>query len=183
MSRGDAYDSTYERREAAGEDVHGEANFVRSYSPRSVLDAGCGTGRVGRELARHGIEVVGVDLDDEMLETARAKCPSAMWITGDLSTIDLGRRFDVVVMAGNVINFAVPSRRQAVVENLARHLNPGGLLVSGHAVRPDGCSPADFESWATRCGLEAVEHWSTWARDAWRPDSRYSLAVLRLTSD
>ena len=68
---GDAYDSTYERRAAAGENVHGEADFVQTFSPASVLDAGCGTGRVGRELARRGIEVVGVDIDAEMLETAK----------------------------------------------------------------------------------------------------------------
>jgi 2-polyprenyl-3-methyl-5-hydroxy-6-metoxy-1,4-benzoquinol methylase len=60
---GDVYDATYERRAAAGEDVHGEANFVERFAPRSVLDAGCGTGRVGRELARRGLDVVGVDID------------------------------------------------------------------------------------------------------------------------
>lgn len=48
---------------ATGADVHGEATFVRAYAPASVLDAGCGTGRVAIELARHGIEVVGVDVD------------------------------------------------------------------------------------------------------------------------
>jgi 2-polyprenyl-3-methyl-5-hydroxy-6-metoxy-1,4-benzoquinol methylase len=68
---GDAYDARYERRAAAGEDVHGEAEFVLRFAPASVLDAGCGTGRVGRELARRGIDVVGVDIDPEMLDTAR----------------------------------------------------------------------------------------------------------------
>src|SRR2546430_3503284 len=53
--------------------VHGEANFVVRFAPASVLDGGCGTGRVGRELARRGIEVVGVDIDPQMLATARRK--------------------------------------------------------------------------------------------------------------
>jgi 2-polyprenyl-3-methyl-5-hydroxy-6-metoxy-1,4-benzoquinol methylase len=52
---GEVYDATYERRAAAGEDVHGEANFVQRFAPASVLDAGCGTGRVGIELARRGL--------------------------------------------------------------------------------------------------------------------------------
>ena len=72
---GDAYDATYERRAAAGENVHGEADFVERFAPASVLDAGCGTGRVGRELARRGRDVVGVDLDPAMLATARQKAP------------------------------------------------------------------------------------------------------------
>ena len=42
---------------------------------RRVLDAGCGTGRVAIELARRGIEVVGVDADPDMLERARRRAP------------------------------------------------------------------------------------------------------------
>ena len=72
---GDVYDSTYDSRAAAGENVHGEADFVERFAPASVLDAGCGTGRVGRELARRGRDVVGVDLDPAMLATARQKAP------------------------------------------------------------------------------------------------------------
>ncbi len=60
---------------ARGESVHGEADFVMRYSPASVLDAGCGTGRVGIELAARGVEVVGVDLDEKMLNAARCKAP------------------------------------------------------------------------------------------------------------
>src|ERR1700686_3077041 len=118
LGRGDRYERTYELRAAAGEDVHGEANFVMRFSPGSVLDAGCGTGRVGRELFRRGVDVVGVDLDAEMLETARARCPSASWIEGDISSIRLDRAFDVVLTAGNVINFVIPELRQQALENL-----------------------------------------------------------------
>src|SRR5437867_6046107 len=105
---GDAYDATYERRAAAGEDVHGEADFVERFAPASVLDAGCGTGRVGRELARRGVEVVGVDIDAAMLNTARRKAPSVEWRLADLATVDLSRSFDAIVMAGNVMIFLTP---------------------------------------------------------------------------
>ena len=86
---GDAYDATYARRAAAGEDAQGEANFVQRFAPTSVLDAGCGTGRVGRELARRGLDVVGVDLDPEMLATARRVAPTVNWHLEDLMTVDL----------------------------------------------------------------------------------------------
>lgn len=89
---GDAYDEPYERRTAAGEDVHGEANFVSGYDVKSVLDAGCGTGRVARELARRGLDVVGVDLDPVMLATGQRKVPEIEWHVADLETIDLGGR-------------------------------------------------------------------------------------------
>src|SRR5574338_1119724 len=104
----DEYEAQYEAEAAAGNDVHGEANFVCAYEPRSVLDAGCGTGRVGRELARRGIDVAGVDIDPEMLATARRKAPDVAWHAADLATIDLGRAFDAIVMAGNVMIFLAP---------------------------------------------------------------------------
>src|SRR5437870_7507854 len=97
--RGDDYDATYTKREAEGQNVHGEADFVESFHPKSVLDAGCGTGRVGIELARLGIEVVGVDIDPGMLATAARNAPHVEWHLDDLSTVNLNRRFDAIVMA------------------------------------------------------------------------------------
>ena len=180
LSRGERYERTYELRSAAGEDVHGEANFVTRFSPASLLDAGCGTGRVGRELYRRGVDVGGVDLDGDMLTTARDRCPSASWIEGDISAIHLDRTFDIVLMAGNVINFVIPDSRRRVVDNLVRHLRPGGLLINGHSIRPDGCPPAVFAGWADAAGLELVERWSTWDRDAFVEGSEYCLTVHRL---
>lgn len=180
MSRGDRYERTYELRAAAGEEVHGEANFVMRFSPTSVLDAGCGTGRVGRELRRRGVDVVGVDVDAEMLETARARCPSVEWIEGDISAISLGRKFDIVLMAGNVINFVIPERRQRALENLVQHLRPEGLVINGHSIRPDGCPPATFEDWAKALNLELIERWSTWDQDPFTEGSEYGLTVHRL---
>src|SRR5687768_18622496 len=85
---GEEYDAPYAERAAAGQNVHGEADFVEAFKPESVLDAGCGTGRVGAELARRRIEVVGVDIDHRMLNTARDKAPHLQSHLGDLATID-----------------------------------------------------------------------------------------------
>ena len=74
---GDEYDEAYERKAAAGENVHGEADFVMRFSPQSVLDAGCGTGRVAAELARRGVAAVGVDSEPDMIAAARGKAPDS----------------------------------------------------------------------------------------------------------
>jgi SAM-dependent methyltransferase len=174
---GDAYDATYERRAAAGEDVHGEADFVGRFSPASVLDAGCGTGRVGRELARRGVTVTGVDIDPEMLETARRKAPDIEWRLGDLATIDLGRTFDAIVMAGNVMIFLTPGTEGDVVANLARHLTPGGVLIAGFQLQPGRLSIARYDEMATRAGLTLAERWSTWDCDAWDAAGGYAVSV------
>jgi SAM-dependent methyltransferase len=176
---GEVYDATYERRAAAGEDVHGEANFVHRFAPASVLDAGCGTGRVGSELARRGLDVVGVDIDPEMLATARRKAPGLDWRLADLATVDLARSFDAIVMAGNVMIFLTPRTESAVVANLARHLQPGGALIAGFQIMPGRLTIQRHDEIADLAGLVLAERWSNWDCDTWDAGHDYAVSVHR----
>lgn len=177
---GDAYDATYERRAAAGESVHGEADFVQRFAPASVLDAGCGTGRVGRELARRGFDVAGVDIDEAMLSTAREKAPDVDWRLADLGDIDLGRTFDAIVMAGNVMIFLAPGSERAVVANIARHLASGGVLIAGFQLMPGRLTLAEYDECCVAAGLGLAERWATWECDAFVEPASYAVSVHRL---
>jgi SAM-dependent methyltransferase len=154
----------YEARFAGGDAVHGEAHLIASLAPASVLDAGCGTGRVAIELARRGIDVVGVDADPDMLLRARAKRPDLTWVLADLATLALERRFDVVVMAGNILPFAAPSSRAAIVAKNAEHLAPGGRIVVGAGLQQGWPSVAELDAWAAAAGLVLDERYGGWDR-------------------
>jgi SAM-dependent methyltransferase len=177
QTRGDDYDAVFDRRAAAGEDIHGEASFVERFRPSSVLDAGCGTGRVSRELARRGIAVVGVDRDPEMLRTAQRKAPRVAWRCADLAVLDLGRTFDVVLLAGEVMNFLDPGSEAMVVATLVRHLAPSGRLIAGFNLRADGPTVEHYDALAATAGLALQERWATWDRQPWRVGSSYALSV------
>ncbi len=179
VPRGDDYDRRFERLEAAGQDVHGEADFVASLSVRSVLDAGCGTGRVAIELARRGFDVVGVDADPAMLEAARRKGPQLTWVESDLVDVDLGRSFGAVVLAGNVMIFVAPGTEGEVLANLARHLESDGLLVSGFSTDA-GLDLVSYDRLAAAAGLELVERWATWSSQPEAPGGTYAVSVHRL---
>jgi SAM-dependent methyltransferase len=176
---GDEYDEPYERRAAAGENVHGEADFVQALGVRSVLDAGCGTGRIARELRRRGLDVVGVDLDDVMLDTGRRKAPEIEWQTADLATVELGRTFECVLMAGNVMIFLTPGTDGAVLANMAHHLREGGLLVAGFQLQRGGLGTERFDELAKAAGLELQERFATWDRDPWVEGGGYAVSVMR----
>ncbi|HLI28978.1 MAG TPA: class I SAM-dependent methyltransferase [Chloroflexota bacterium] len=178
-NRGEAYEAALEARVAAGEYLHGEADFVEALGVRAVLDAGCGTGRVARELARRGLDVVGVDIDPEMLAVARRKAPDLDWRLGDLATIQLGRTFDAVLLAGNTMIFLAPGTEGAVLANLARHLRPGGLLIAGFQLFPGSLTVARYDALAAAAGLQLVERWATWDRQPWSPAAAYALQVHR----
>ena len=181
VPRGADYDRRFETLAASGMDMHGEAALVASYEPTTVLDAGCGTGRVAIELARRGHDVVGVDVDRSMLDAARAKAPDLPWVVADLAdpSFDLGRTFDVVVMAGNVLIFVPSGTEGAVIANTARHVSPGGRLVAGYSLRPGGLQPAGHDAHAAAAGLVLEDRWSTWDRRAFDPAEAYAVSVHR----
>ncbi|MEO6317581.1 MAG: class I SAM-dependent methyltransferase [Acidimicrobiales bacterium] len=175
---GDDYQARFDRLAAAGTDVHGEAAFVRAYGPASVLDAGCGTGRVAIELARHSIDVVGADVDASMLATARRAAPDLTWVESDLAALDLGRQLDLVVMAGNVPLFTPPGTEAALVSGVARHVAPGGRLVAGFSLgRSYGVE--EYDEHAAAVGLRLEDRFGTWDRQPWGPESDYAVSVHR----
>ena len=159
------YDAQWARMAAAGENPHGEADHVMTYAPRSVLDAGCGTGRVAIELARRGVDVVGVDLDAHFVDAARGKAPALEWHEADLATVVLGRTFDLVLLAGNVMIFLAPGTEGAVLANLTAHLVPGGRLIAGFQLGRGRLPLADLDRLAAAAGLSRSERFATWAGD------------------
>ncbi len=194
-SAGDAYAEEYAERfrrlAAEGADVHGEASFVAGLRapgpdrPPRVLDAGCGTGRVAVRLAELGYDVVGCDVDPAMVDVARSEAPDLDWRVADLATLDLGERFDVVVVAGNVVPLLEEGTLEVACTRLAAHVAPGGSLVCGFGTDPDhlpdGCPVTGLDTFlaaAVGAGLVERERWGTWTRDAWRADDGYVVAVL-----
>jgi SAM-dependent methyltransferase len=179
----EAYAQRFTDAEAAGDDVHGEARFLArvlaglTAGPARVLDAGCGTGRVAVRLSGLGHEVVGVDVDDAMLDVARRDAPHLTWRRVDLAAVpdDLAG-FDLVVLAGNVVPLCEAGTLPAVAAGCARSLRPGGLLVSGFGLDeehlPDGCPVTPVADWDAACageGLVLTERFAAWDHDALLP--------------
>jgi SAM-dependent methyltransferase len=177
---GDAYQARFDALAAKGVDVHGEAAFVLTLepAPASVLDAGCGTGRVAIELARQGIDVVGVDIDASMLAAARQGAPTIEWIEHDLATLDLDRTFDAVMMAGNVPLFTPPGTHRAVVAGCARHVAPGGALVAGFQLGR-GYELAAYDRDCEAAGLVLADRFASWDRNPFSPGGDYAVSVHR----
>jgi SAM-dependent methyltransferase len=96
----------------------GEGELVAAAvpAPASLLELGCGTGRVTRQLLRLGYDVVAVDESPEMLEHVR----DAETVCARIEDLDLGRRFDAALLLSNLFT-APPEQRRAFLEACARH--------------------------------------------------------------
>ena len=175
----EAYDERFERMAAAGGDVHGEANFIASFDPASILDAGCGTGRIAIELTRRGFDVVGVDLDADMIAQAVRKAPADAWLVDDLGRMQLDRRFGLIAMPGNVMLFCEPDDRRLIVHNLAQHLLPGGRLVAGFSLESGGYSLGEWDAHCAASGLDLEARYATWDRAPFAEGGDYHVSVHR----
>jgi SAM-dependent methyltransferase len=135
------YTSTYARR------IDDVAYYValarRSRGP--VLEYGIGNGRIALPIARHGVEVVGVDRSAPMLadlcdrlrrepEDVRARVEA---VRGDMRTAKLHRRFPLVVATFNtVLHLYARQDVEAFLARVREHLAPGGRFVADLSVPP-----------------------------------------------
>jgi SAM-dependent methyltransferase len=142
--------------------------------PSSALDIGCGTGIwIGFWRARGIPDITGVDLTEVAIARLEKAGVPASLMRADIGEagLDLGRQFDVISVMSVLLHIVDADRLSSAVDNLARHLAPGGRLVLIEPVITQGWWGGDLgpkansrvrtrDFWATefdRHGLELLE--------------------------
>ena len=176
-----AYRQRFERLQAEGADLGGEARFVDVLVARNarILDAGCGVGRVTAALQASGHRVTGIDRDAGLVEAAVRWYPDVDYRVCDLLDAgSLGERFDAIVLAGNVLVYMAPGTERAGLAGLADLLVPGGRMAAGFAT-DRAYTVANLDTDANAVGLVIESRFATWHLDPWRDDSDWAVTVLR----
>jgi glycine/sarcosine N-methyltransferase len=96
---------------------------------RRIVDAGCGTGRHAAALAEAGFDVTGIDVSPQLIAVARARAPHVAFEVADLREWEPPDPFDAALCRGVLNDLIADADRQAALDNLARMLRAGGLLV------------------------------------------------------
>src|SRR5918912_446137 len=124
------YDAVYAWKDYVGEAarIH-ELVQARKPGAGSLLDVACGTGAHLAEL-RRWYRCEGLDLEPDLLAVARERLPDVPLYQGDMRDFDLGRRFDAVTCLFSSIGYLMTVEAlDAAIGAMARHLEPGGVLV------------------------------------------------------
>lgn len=99
----------------------------------SVEDLGCGRGRHAIPLARRGYRVTGVDLSEKMLSMARDRADregvSVEWVREDMRTFCRPRSFHLSLSLFTSFGYFRDEENQRVLDNVARSLRKGGVLL------------------------------------------------------
>lgn len=124
------YDAVYGFKDYAAEATR-VAEVVRARRPgaRTLLDVACGTGK-HLEALREVFEVEGADLDESLLAIASGRLGRVPLHVADMRTLELERRFDAVTCLFSAVgHLGSADELDAAVAAMARHLEPGGVLV------------------------------------------------------
>lgn len=137
-------------------------SLIEQHHPgaKTLLELACGTGAVMKQLSS-SYEVTGVDRSEAMLAVAREKLPGARLVEGDMTTVDLGETFDVVLCAFDSINHLLRFEEwEAVFDRAHAHLDDGGLFVF------DVNTPGQLERFAAQPPLtQWFEGWNVMILD------------------
>lgn len=95
----------------------------------TVLDVGCGMGEpIAGYLVHRGVQVVGVDASQSMIERCRARFPDSEWIVADMRELDLGGHFDGILAWDSFFHLGMDDQR-GIFPRFASHLRTGAPLM------------------------------------------------------
>ena len=98
----------------------------------------------------------------------------------DLAGLDLGRTFDVVALAGNVVPYVAEADRAAAVAGCARHVGGNGRLVAGFQLAGGWPTVAEYDEWCAAAGLELESRFADLGRGSRSaPTPTYAVSVHR----
>jgi len=106
-------------------------NALKNYIPiinPTLLHMGCGAGGHDFHFKKH-FSVTGVDLSEGMLNLARQTNPEIIYFHGDMRTIDLGSKFDVVAIPDSIAYMSTLEDLKAALKNALKHLKPNGVIL------------------------------------------------------
>ncbi|SER57787.1 Ubiquinone/menaquinone biosynthesis C-methylase UbiE [Gracilibacillus ureilyticus] len=105
-------------------------DIIEILAPKSsekILDIGCGTGDLANQLTERGVEVIGIDQSENMIDQANAKYPHIDFRVADILQMNFDRDFDAVFSNATLHWVKQP---EVAISNIYSALKPDGRFVA-----------------------------------------------------
>lgn len=156
--------------------VEKSIELLRPHSNETILDVACGNGWTTNLISQSGAKVIGVDLCDEHVESARsefASNPNVKFYAGDATKLDSVVKpssIDKVLCLEAAFHFGSVGRRN-FLNSALRILKPGGILVLVDLTWKDS-EPSAIEK------VDPEHHFrSTWQMETFEPFQEYLVSA------
>lgn len=98
----------------------------------SILEVGCGIGRVLDSLSKMGYAVTGVDISQPMIDYALAQHPHLKISNGDMRDFDVNQSFDALLCVGSTFTYNLSNDDiHTTLANFRKHCKDGGIMILG----------------------------------------------------
>lgn len=121
-------DDTYKGELEFQHAVEQAASIVAGGRRLSVLDLGCGYGRVASSFINAGYRYTGVDISKDAITEARKRCPNGTFLEANLSNYKSKNKFDVVSVLYVFVHFVDDNQWLKFLQTAVGAVKPGGLL-------------------------------------------------------
>lgn len=101
---------------------------ISPFNKKTILDVGCGDGRLCFELKKENCKIVGVDFSIRAISFARTFNPELEFYVQDVEQLKIPFKFDVIVMMETLEHF-IPSKIPIILSNLFNHMKEDGKLI------------------------------------------------------
>ena len=163
--------------------------YAREYGIRTVLDIGTGEGRNALRLASHfGMNVLGVDADSKIVETARKRARmnglNIQFEQADIANYRTGMQFDAV-LANEVTHLVPADERTQFFDTVKQNTRPGGFAVmSGYLVKAgDPRAENMFVPGQLKSQFDQDANWRVLTYDElWTPDQQFGAGQVATNS-
>lgn len=126
---------------AESQKAHELIQNIKRSNGNMLLEVACGTGLHISTLREHYM-IEGLDLDSKMLAIARETFPDIPFHHADMVDFDLSERFDAITCLFSSIGYVKTKERlNRAIQNMARHLMPGGVLIVEPWFTPEHWQP------------------------------------------
>jgi len=131
--------NTFEQRAEQTAKTEEELRFIlkqlRKHGCQTVLDGGCGNGRLAIPLAQAGYKVLGVDLSEQQLRVAQSRAgfnPNLHFLKADLAHLNLQQEsFDAIILMWHVLAEFPPDEQELVLSKMLKLLRPPARDTKG----------------------------------------------------
>jgi len=103
--------------------------LFEKHNVKSVLDIGCGTGKIDNLLKKKGFEVIGVDNSKEMITHAKKNYPKITFKQMDAQNFRLNKKFNAIIALDSVLTFLTKKGAfEKALKNIVNHMKKGSIL-------------------------------------------------------
>lgn len=109
-------------------------SVINTLRPHSILELGCGSGRLFPLYINKIPVIYGIDISQEMLNKAALKFPSVQLVNSDIVGFKLPLKFDLIVLSNSLLkHIEHQSDRIKIINNAKEHLTDDGIILLDHA--------------------------------------------------